>query len=1032
MRRSITLIFFVCCLLIFPFALMAQEVAVTGKVTDKADGKPLPGVTVKVQGSTKATLTDVSGNFSIKAAVGAKLSISQLGMTSQTVTVSGAGPINIALENDVTALGEVVVIGYGTQKKSLVTGAISSIKAEDLKTVSSARIDQALQGRTAGVTVLPNSGAPGAGMSIRVRGSGSSRNSEPLYIVDGVRAGGIEFLDPSEVSNIEILKDAASAAIYGAEGANGVVLITTKSGKKNTDVITYSYQYGRQSARDNLKLMNPTQYQQYLAESGVTNGPTVAQAEAAGKGTDWQNEVFQTAPMQHHTLNFSGGTEKSTYLIGLNYFTQDGIVGGDRSKFDRVTFRINSDHKMRSWLNVGERLSYSNFNSRGISENSEYGSVVGSMLAFDPLTPATYTGALPAHVQTALAAGRPLTKDPNGNYYGISPYVQGEYGNPLAMIQNTHSKVNQNKIVGNVFAEIEPFEGLKFTSRFGIDAAFVRNHAWTPTFWYSSEKANAIASGSDYQRNYFNWQWENFITYSKKIADHNFTLLAGTSSIKRMYNNIEGSYSGIFKEEDKWAYPDFVADTRDKLAKINGQYNATTLQSFYGRLQYDYKDRYLFAATLRWDGSSLFPSNRRWGKFPSVSAGWVISKEDFYNSSISNVVNYAKLRASWGQNGSLSNVGIGSWQSFIGQGLRYTDGEGNFILGAAPTNLLNPSLTWETSEQLDFGLDLNFFNSRLTFTADYFKKTTRDLITNGAAPFIAGNVLNDVNSGNVVNKGWEFELSYNNGNESAFKYEIGLNLSALNNKVTKTNPLYPIIQGAGLGTGWNATRFEKGLPIWYFYGYKTAGVFQSQADINKYIADNKLTGYNPKPGDPKFVDTNGDGTISPTDQTYIGDAFPDFTYGARISLSYKGFDFMTFIQGSKGNDVIMGFIRNDRRAANKPEFFYNDRWHGEGTTNSFFGAGADGKAYNSDMMVFDGSFAKIRQMQLGYTIPNAITNKIKVQNVRFYISLDDYFVFTKYKGLDPEGGNGGGNSVGIDRGVYPTPRKALFGVSLSF
>jgi len=1030
MKRSITLIFFVCCLLVSPFAIMAQDITVTGKVTDKAEGKPLPGATVKVQGTTKATVTDASGSFRIAAPSGAKLTISILGMTTQTVTVSGTQPINVSLEADVTALGEVLVIGYGTQKKSLNTGAISSIKAEDLKTVSSGRIDQALQGRTAGVTVLPNSGAPGAGMSIRIRGAGSSRSSEPLYIVDGVRAGGIEYLDPSEISNIEILKDAASAAIYGSEGANGVVIITTKTGKSNTAVINYSYQYGSQTARDVVNGMNPLQYQQYLAEAGLV-GPTVAQAEAAGAGTDWAKEVFQTAPLQHHTLNFSGGSEKSTYLIGMNYFTQEGIIGGDKSKFDRITVRINSDHKMKSWLNIGERLSYSNFTSRGLSENTEYGSVVGSMLAYDPLTPVVYTGTLPAHVQAAI--NNPLVKDANGNYYGISPYVQGEYGNPLAMISQANGRTNQNKLVGNVFAEVEPIAGLKFTTRFGIDAAFVRNHEWFPKNWYSSEKSNSITNGKDYQRNYFNWQWENFVTYNKKVADHNFTVLAGTSAIKRMYNNIEGSYSNIFKEEDKWAYPDFVQDTEDKLAKINGQYNVTTLQSYYGRLLYDYKDKYLFAATVRWDGSSMFPSDGRWATFPSLSAGWNISNEDFYsNSGIAKTVSYAKLRASWGQNGSLSNVGIGSWQPFIGQGQRYTDGDGNFILGAAPTNLANNDLRWETSEQLDFGLDLRFFNNRLGFTTDYFKKTTKDLITAGAAPFFAGNVLNDVNSGNVVNKGWEFELSYNNGGESAFKYEVALNLSAINNKVTKTNPLYPIIQGAGVGTGWNATRFERDLPVWYFYGYKTDGIFQNQAEINQYISDNGLTGYAPKPGDPRFVDVNGDGAISPTDQTNIGDAFPDFTYGARINLSYKGFDLLAFLQGSQGNDVLMGFVRNDRRTANKPDFFFTDRWSGEGTTNSFFSANPDSRSYNSDMMIFDGSFAKIRQLQLGYTLPNAITNKISVQNVRLYVSLDDYFVFTDYKGLDPEGGNNGGNSVGIDRGAYPTPRKALFGVSFTF
>lgn len=1032
MKRSLTLIFFVCCLLISPLALLAQEVAVTGKVTDKADGKPLPGVTITLQGTTKATLTDASGNFRIAVpSVGSKLIISQLGMAPQTITITNSNPVSVVLEADVTSLGEVVVVGYGTQRKSLVTGAISSVKAEELKTVSSSRIDQALQGRTAGVTVMPKSGAPGSGLSIRVRGTGSSRSAEPLYIVDGVRAGGIEFLDPSEVASLEILKDAASAAIYGAEGANGVVIITTKTGKINTSEVSYSFQYGEQSARALPRMMNASQYQKYMQEGGYS-GPTVEEANAVGAGTNWSDAVLQNAPQQHHTLNFSGATEKFSYLLGTTYFTQDGIIGGDKSKFDRYTVRLNSDFKAKSWLNVGERFSYSHFSNMGISENTEYGSVVGSMMSLDPITPLTYSGALPAHAQTALNAGRTLLKDANGNYYGVSKFIQGEYGNPLAMIAKTHGQTAQNKIVGNIFADIEPLAGLKITTRFGIDAAFVRNHAWSPKFWFSSESLNDITTGSDYQDNYFTWNWENFATYTRKFGDHSITALAGIASMKSMYNNLKGSYSGIFKEEDKWAYPDFVQQTDSKLSNFWGQYNTRTLQSYYGRLNYEYKDKYLFAATLRRDGSSLFAPENRWGTFPSASVGWVISNEDFYGENASKILNYAKIRASWGQNGSLSNVGIGSWQSSIGLNSRYTDASGNFILGAAPTNLPYRDLSWETSEQLDFGTDLNFFNSRLNLTVDWFKKTTKDLITNGASPYFAGNILNDINSGNVENKGWEFELSYNNGREKEFRYEIGANLSTIKNKVTKVNPLAPVINGAGVGTGWTATRFEKGLPIWYFYGYKTAGIFQNQAQIDKYKTENGLIGYSPKPGDPIIVDTNHDKQISDVDQTYIGDPVPDFTYGVRINLSYKGFDFLTFIQGSQGNDVLMGFVRNDRRLANKPEFFYNDRWTGDGSTNTFFGPKADAKAFNSDLMVFDGSFARIRQMQLGYTFPNSLTNKLKIKNARIYISLDDFFTFTDYPGLDPEGGNGGGNSLGIDRGAYPVSRKALAGISFTF
>ncbi|WP_069659539.1 SusC/RagA family TonB-linked outer membrane protein [Arcticibacter eurypsychrophilus] len=1031
MKGRITLIFFISCFLWCPLYLWAQQVEVTGRVTLKSDGSPLPGVTITVRGTRQATSSNESGNFRIGVPrIGSILVFSQIGMLEQNVTVSSSSPLNVVLTESTSALNEVIVVGYGTQRKSLVTGAISSVRAEELKTVSSGRIDQALQGRTAGVNIMPNSGSPGAAISIRVRGTGSNRASEPLYIVDGVRAGGIEYIDPSEIAAIEILKDAASAAIYGAEGANGVIIITTKTGKLGmAPVANYAFQYGEQSLGRKLSLMNAPQYQQYLAEGKLT-GPSAQDAATIGDGTDWIDAVTQTAPQQHHTINFSGGSDKSTYLISGTYFTQQGIIGGDKSKFDRYTFRVNSDNKVKSWLNVGERLSYSNFTSHGLSENTEYGSVVGSMLSMDPFTPVTYTGDLPAFVQSKL--GNPLVKDANGNYYGISQYVQGEFGNPLAIIQQTQSRTNQNKLVGNVFADIDLFKGLKFTTRFGIDAAFVRTHGWNPTSWYSSERLNSTANGFDSQTNYFNWQWENFANYTRSFGNHNLTFLLGTSSLKNLYNNVGGSYTGIFKEEDKWAYPEFVSDTPEKLAKLYGYYRTETLLSYYSRLNYDYKNKYLFGATIRRDGSSKFYKDNRWGTFPSISAGWVISKEDFYTAGISKAVNYLKLRGSWGQNGSLSNVGNGSWAASITQAQKYADGNGNFVLGAAPSNLPNYDLTWETSEQLDLGLDANFFNNQLVFSADWYKKTTKDLITNGSAPYFAGNVLNDVNSGNVVNKGWEFELTYHNANTNDFKYEIAGNISPISNEVTYTNPLYPVIFGAGVGTGWQATRFEKGLPIWYFYGYKTDGIFQNQAEITKYIADNGLTGYNPKPGDPIIVDVDGNKIIAPTDQTNIGNSVPDFTYGARINLSYKGFDFLAFLQGSKGNDVILGFVRNDRRTSNLPEFFYTDRWTGDGSTNTWFAPNADARVYNSDMMVFDGSYARIRQMQLGYTLPNTLLSKLSVKNARFYVSLDDFFTFTKYKGLDPEGGNNGGNSIGIDRGSYPVSKKILAGLSFNF
>ncbi|AKD05430.1 membrane protein [Pontibacter korlensis] len=1014
-----------------PLIQQTADVTVTGQVTDE-NGSGLPGVTVVLQGTTRGTSSDANGNYSLSVpGGGGTLVFSFVGYKTQEVQIGNRSTVNVSLAPDTETLEEVVVVGYGTQQKSLVTGAISSVRQEEIATVSSTRVEQALQGRTAGVSVLPASGSPGSGMRVRVRGAGSNGNAEPLYIVDGMRTGGIEYLDPSEIASIEVLKDAASAAIYGAEGANGVVIITTKTGNKGApSTVSYSGQYGVQSVGDRMDLMNAQQYAAYLNESS-TAGTIPDPAEVSSiQGTNWLDEIFEKAPMQRHSVSFNGGSEKSSFLINGTMFRQDGVVGGDKARFDRYTVRLNSDHEIKSWLNVGNRLSYSHFERAGIQEDSEFGSVISNAILIDPITPTIYTGALPGFVQDAIDAGLPLVRDGSGNYYGLSQYIRGEVGNPLAQIAITKGSTVQNKVVGNLYADIKPFEGFTFTSRFGIDAAFQRNHGWNPSFWFSSERLNTTANTFDTNENWFTWQWENYATYQRTIGSHNFTLLAGTSALERRYNRLNGTSSGLFAEDDIFAFPDYTPDDNDRIA---GTENANTLQSYYGRLSYDYENKYLLNLTVRRDGSSLLPPGNEWGTFPSVSVGWVLSNEDFFPAN--NVVNYFKLRGSWGENGSLSNLTIGQWAAVItSQGIRYPDGNGGYITVAEPAALANPELTWETSEQVDIGLDLGLFDNRLTLTSDYFVKTTKDLITPGTPPRFIGNTLPFVNGGDVRNRGWEFELAFNNNtNPNAFKYEFAVNLTTLDNEVTFLNPNVTRIAGTGVGTGWTATYFEEGYPIWYFRGYKTAGIFQSEDEIGQYLSENGISGYDPAPGDPIVVDVNEDGQISPDDQTFIGSPHPELIYGGRINLSYKGFDFLAFIQGQAGNDVLLAFNRVDRPTANRPAFFYEDRWTGPGSTNSWFAPNTTSTyVYNSDLMLFDGSYARIRQLQLGYTLPNAVTERISVQNARFYVSLDDYFTFTDYPGLDPEAGSNNVNSLGIDRGVYPIPRKALVGLTFNF
>ncbi len=1013
---------------------IAQNFSVTGKVTSQTNNEPLAGVTVTVKGTSTATTTDKDGNYSISVPKkGSVLVISYTGMATRQATVNGAGTQNFSLEQVIGKLDEIVVIGYGQQKKSLTTGAISSVKAEQLNNISNTRIEQALQGRVAGVFVAPASGQPGSGLSVRIRGLSSNRNTEPLYVIDGVKSGGIESLDPSEIASIEVLKDAGASAIYGSEGGNGVILITTKKGRKNSSEISYSAQFGTQSVKkDYIKMMNAQQYQQYLAEAGIT-GPTTADVANIGEGTDWLDAVTETAPQQRHTLSFSGGNDKSTYFIGGNIFTQDGIVGGSKAQFKRYTVRINTEHKVKPWLSIGEDISFSHHTRKAISDNTEFGSILATALVMDPVTPITVANAseLSPRGQTGLASNKPLLKDANGNYYGISQWLQGEYGNPVARINIAHGQNIQNKIFGNVHADITPFKDFKFTSRFGVDAAFQTGHNWVPTYWFSDESTNSIASGSDYSDTWTTMIWENFATYSKKIKNHNLSLLVGSSIQKFHEVHIGGSYSGLFKEQDKFSYADGTPNTSDLIGSIARD---ITQASFFGRLSYDFKNKYLLNFSLRRDGSSLFASGYQWGTFPAVSAGWVFTKENFFPASIADKINYGKLRASWGQNGNLSSVGLGEYLNSISGGLIYYDANGNAVVGAAPNNLAYPQLTWETGEQYDIGLDLVLLKNRMNFTVDYYKRTTKDLLTDGKAPIFAGNYLRTVNAGDVENKGWEFDLSYKNlpKSKNSFSYEIGGNISFNKNEVTYLDPNAPFFPGANVGTGWeSATAMKVGEPIWYFRGYRTAGIFQTQAEVDAYLAKTGITGYHPKPGDVIAIDENGDKLISPSDFVKIGSPHPKFVYGARLNLAYKGFDLFVFLQGQYGNDILMGFNRADRGTSNRPEFFFNNRWTGEGSTNDWFGASSDGKNLNSDKMIFDGSFARIRQLQLGYTIPDQILNKAKIRTARLYVSMDDFFTFTKYPGVDPEVSNNG-NSLGIDRGGYPIPRKMTFGLSFTF
>ena len=1016
---------FICLALLMTFSLsMFAQKSVSGKVTDDA-GQSLIGASVMVKGTTAGTTTDMDGAFKLNLPDGASiLEISYLGYQTIEVSTDGKDFFNILLKSDAAVLDQVVVVGYGRQKKSQVTGAISSIEVDEIKNLSNGQLQSSLQGRSAGVSILPNSGSPGAGFKVRVRGTGSNGNAEPLYIVDGMRTKNISFLSAGEVENIEILKDAAAAAIYGAEGANGVVIITTKSGANGESRVTYTAQYGIQSLNSNLQLMDAQQHASYMEEAGIPGRTT---ADLDGVSTNWLDEVFETSPLQQHTLSFTGGNEKTNYYIQGSYFDQNGIVVGDRDKFTRSAIRANINSNVNSWLNVGLRMNYARSNRKGISEDSEFGGVLANTILMDPNSPVTYDGALPEFAQALLDGGSALLTDENGSYYGMSEFVNGEIYNPIATQELYNGSGNTtNRIMGSVFAEATLMEGLTFTTRFGVDNEYGYFHNWTPSYFFTTTGQANSATVEQTSWTNSNVQWENFFNYNKSFGVHNLAFVGGTSMYSFQNNYIVGAGTGLIKESNIFGYLGSV-QPGNEFTTGNGGESMNNLLSYFGRASYDYDGKYILSVVLRRDGSSLLADGNKWGTFPSASLGWIVSKENFFPST--GAVNFLKIRASWGQNGSLANLSPGAWKSAIGFGNAYPDGDGNLNIAAEPTILSNPELTWETSEQIDLGFDMSMFNNKVGVTFDYFQKETKDLLNQGIIPNFVGNNAPTVNLGDITNTGIELELSYRN-TIGDLSFEVAANLTRIKNEVTALDENLNFAPGAGVGVGWTATAFETGLPAWYFRGYQTEGILQSEQEATEYMNSLGLTeGF--QAGDPRVVDVNGDGTITPDDQTFIGSPHPDMLYGLRLAAEYKGFDFTMFMQGSQGNDILLGYNRTDRASSNKPAFFYEDRWHEGNPTNDWFRANGDNVyAYNSDFMIFDGSYLRIKQIQLGYNFDSNASGFMK--GARLFVSLEDFFTFTKYVGMDPEVGSGDDRSQGIDRGVYPLPKKIMFGANVSF
>ncbi len=1005
MKKNSFLFFLLAFMLTSVFSLNAQNV--NGVVSD--DSGPLPGVNVIVKGTTRGTETDFDGKYSLTNVKSNDVLIfSYVGYKTIEVAVSGRTTINVTLEEDTSTLEEVVVVGYGTKKKSLVTGAISSINSKDIKSVSNQRVDQVLQGRTSGVTVSSSSGSPGAQTKIRIRGTGSSGTSNPLFIVDGMKVTTLDNIAPSDISNIEVLKDAASAAIYGTEGANGVVIVTTKKGRIGGPQFSFSSQLGVQFLNTDMQLMNAEQFVTYMNEGGNTS------VVDNGIDTDWIEETFDPAFMQRYDFSMSGATESTSYYFSVGHTGQDGIVGGDNSNFQRNSMRLNIKTDITKWLEAGGNANAAFIKRRGISENSDTRGVIQNMLIIDPLTPVTYdVNGVPASVfDRSRDNGVPVLRDKDGNVYGYPTYSTGEVLNPVAFSngiqQNTGST---SQFLSTLYLKAKIIEGLNFTTRYGVEQNLFLNATNTGAYYVAAEAANTEFTRSESRVTFNRWLWENFASYEKSFDGHNFKVLAGFSAEESRRPTFTTRLSSAPVSNPN-------AFTLDPNSPINRAFR-DNLVSMYGRLSYDFNEKYLFEATVRSDKSDKFLGSRKSAVFPSFSAGWVISKEDFWADDFA--VDYLKVRGSWGQNGNKSGLPVGSGITAVttednGVTLSYL---GN--IGAQITSIGNPELVWETSEQLGFGVDVRAFDNRFNFSADYYQKTTRDLIINNGdliTPGSAGFPFAAFNAGTIVNKGLEFEVGYSDTTDGGFSYQINANLSTLDNEVTEIKFLPPGAALLGARAPQNddrVTRFSEGFPAWYFYGFETNGIDPATGEVVK-------------------VDTNGDNIINNADKTFIGSPHPDILFGGNVRLGYKGFDFNVQFQGTLGNEIIATYHQPSRPLTNKPVQFFTGRWTGPGDTDATFPAPGQPvlDSYDTDLVVEDGSFMRIKQIQLGYTLPESFTNRLRMNRVRLYVSLDDYFTFTKYNGLDPEVGNFRFDDTGVDRGFYPTAARALFGFSVNF
>ncbi len=1012
---------------------------VSGTVVDDQN-QPLPGVAVMVPGTTRGTVTDFDGNYSISLEdEDAELSFSFIGYENQTIAIGSQSVINASMASDAIGLDEVVAVGYGTQKKKLVTGATVQVKGEDIARLNTTSPLLAMQGQTPGVNIQSTSGQPGSDMKVVIRGLGTVGNSDPLYLIDGV-GGDISTLNPADIESIDVLKDAASAAIYGAQAANGVVLVTTKHGKEGKTNISVDGYIGWQQIERRAQVLNAEEYMTIMNEASVNSGngaidwtqySSIWKEDGTVYDSNWIGEMIDDgAQTRSYNVSFNGGGKVATYAASFGYTGQEGIIGGsDVSNYNRYNFRLNTEQNLTKWLKVGEQLGVVYMETRGVQVGGQYNNSLRGAFTAVPLIP--IYGENPYDV--------PYYDTSNNDYWS-------EQGNPYGLMMLTNqNETDAVNFTGNAFAEISPFKGFTFRTQVGLTYSTSEYRSFTPMYHLSNYSYNDTrTSASQSMGHGFGVTWTNTASYAWKVSDHSFNALLGMESYGYEGTSLYAANGSLKDGFDTWEYA-YVSNgtgssTDDGLSVSGAPHDKSRTVSYFARLGWSWKDTYMINATVRSDGSSRFASGHRYGWFPSVSAGWTLTNESFMGSTKS-WLDYLKLRVSWGQVG---NQNIDNYQylspittttTHYNFGTSQGSSAQSQYWGAYPSRLSNEDLTWETSEQTNIGIDARFIDARLGLNFDWYWKTTKDWLVQAPVLATAGTGAPYINGGDVKNYGLELNLTWND-HIGDFHYSISANMAYNHNEVGNIPTEDGIIHGDSNLLYDNSEEFyraENDHAIGYFWGYKTAGIFQNQSEINEWIANgNGVLQSSVQPGDVKYYDVNHDGVIDESDKVDLGNGLPDYTFGFSINLNYKNFDLSATANGSAGQKIVQSYRNHANSKANYTTRIL-DRWTGEGTSNFMPRVNETNINWQfSDLYIQDGDYLRISNITLGYDFSKLMGLKF-VSQARLYLQVQNAFTFTEYDGMDPEIGYGDDSWVsGVDLGYYPRPRTYLVGVNLKF